>query len=80
MATLQEDFSTLQICFEVMNEIREYKCLFFRRSMSSLVTCQVVEQAEGVGGMVAKVEFNSPERLNALTVDLAAGTTRTYTH
>ena len=48
--------------------------------MSSLVTCQVVEQAEGLGGVVAKVEFNSPERLNALTVDLAAGTTRTYTH
>ena len=47
--------------------------------MSSLVTCQMVEQAEGVGGVVAKVEFNSPERLNALTVDLAAGTTRTLT-
>ena len=47
--------------------------------MSSLVTCQVVEQAEGLGGVVAKVEFNSPERLNALTVDLAAGTTRTLT-
>ena len=54
--------------------------VFLRRSMSSLVTCQMVEQAEGVGGVVAKVEFNSPERLNALTVDLAAGTTRTYTH
>ena len=47
--------------------------------MSSLVTCQVVEQTEGLGGVVAKVEFNSPERLNALTVDLAAGTTRTLT-
>jgi len=48
--------------------------------MSSLVTCQVVEQAEGVGGVVAKVEFNSPERLNALTVDLAAEFSQTVRH
>ena len=40
---------------------------------SELVTCQLLEAGGGGGssGTVAKVTFNAPDRLNALTVAMA---------
>ena len=38
---------------------------------SELVTCQLLESGGGSSSTVAKVTFNAPDRLNALTVAMA---------